>query len=1038
MPQAKAVAGGTALQADWASGAARPATLVDLASLLPRGVGDRGATIEIGAGTTLADLEREPLVARRLPLLAAAVRAVAAAPVRRLGTVGGNVGWRQGCLLPTLLVLEAQVRTHRGAAPPQWCALSAWLDDPGGIILGLRLDAQAPDERWTMRKTGLRAAFTPAVVVCAGRIGASGPRLAVGGGPVRPQRLAAGEAALACGADAAALRAAVAGEMEAPDCVLRSGRYRRRVAAAALASGLLGAPRPALPRVAPSPAPQPVGCGGIRLSRADQPGRWHPRPDLPAKIAGVAGYLTDRRAPGMLVARILRAAHPHARILRIDVGRARALAGVHAVVTAADVPGENAFGIMTRDRPALCADKVRFLGDAVAAVAADDAATAQAALALVEVDYAPLPTVDDPQAALADGAVSVHAAGNLASCLGLERGDVAAGFAAAAHLVEATYVTPRQMHAFLETEGGWAAPENGGLVVAVGGQHGARDREQLARILALRPDRIRVVTSPTGGAFGGKDELTVQPALALLALKTQRPVRLHLDRAESVCAGIKRSPMRIRMRTACDGAGRLLAHEVDVLADCGAYTSLTPAVLETALEHAAGPYVVANVRTRGRLAYTNNGVCGAFRGFGANEMTFAVECQMDRLARRVGLHPVEIRRRNLRAPGAPGFLGQRVAPTERLAQMLDAAAASPLWHARTPAGDSGAAAGGNGASPEDSEEVEGVAMALNYQGNGLGSVPRDEGAARLALAADGAIEVHCGLDEMGQGLVAGLVAAVAARLGCGREDVRVVYGDTGATPDSGSTSASRGGYVIWKGVELTAPAFADDLLAFAARRLACPPTALRLVPGGVAEAGSNTGAPTLSFAAIAAAGARPMRTCRFAFPKTDHAAGNARFIFASGATLARVAVSRVTGAVRVLDLHLHTAAGPVIDVASYLGQIEGGGVQGLGFALFEDAAMAQGRLRAHNFDGYVVPGVRDSPADLQVFALEDLDADDPYGPRGVGEIGIGAVAPAIASAVAAAIGAWPTVLPLDPERILELIDAAPAPPAPALAQEVNR
>ncbi|HGP5685013.1 TPA: molybdopterin cofactor-binding domain-containing protein, partial [Vibrio cholerae O1] len=358
-----------------------------------------------------------------------------------------------------------------------------------------------------------------------------------------------------------------------------------------------------------------------------------------------------------------------------------------------------AFGILFQDQPALCSDRVRYIGDAVAAVAAIDAETAERALALIRVDYRPLPLVEDMAAALAPGAPPVHASGNLVTEVGLSRGDLAAGFAAAVHVVEDTYVTPRQMHGFMETEGGWAAPEGEGLIVCAGGQHGARDRMQLARILALPEERIRVVTSPTGGAFGGKDELTVQPALALLALKARAPVRLHLSRAESVLAGTKRNPFVIRMRTGCDAEGRLVAQEVEALADSGAYASLSPGVLETAMEHAAGPYRVANIRTRGRLAYTNNGTGGAFRGFGANQMSYAIECQIDRLAALCGLDPVEIRRRNLRRAGEPGFLGQKVAPTEKLSEMLDIAAASDLW---APAA----------ARPD---EVTGTGIALNYQ-----------------------------------------------------------------------------------------------------------------------------------------------------------------------------------------------------------------------------------------------------------------------------------------------------------------------------------
>jgi CO/xanthine dehydrogenase Mo-binding subunit len=464
--------------------------------------------------------------------------------------------------------------------------------------------------------------------------------------------------------------------------------------------------------------------------------------------------------------------------------------------------------------------------------------------------------------------------------------------------------------------------------------------------------------------------------------------------------------MRIRMRTGCDADGRMIAQQVDVLSECGAYASLSPGVLETALEHACGSYEIANVRTRGRLAYTNNGICGAFRGFGANQMTFAVECQVARLAEAAMLDPVEMRRRNLRQPGSLGYLGQRVAPTERLVEMLDAAAASDLWH--KPRG-----------LTEDGRIAIGVALAMNHQGNGLGSVVPDAGAGRLRLLPDGRIEAAFGLDEMGQGLVAVVQATVAEALGCDRDDVLPVFGDTARSPDSGSTTASRGTYVVWKAAALMAPDFSAQLRTAAARVLDRRAEEMVVTPGGLRDVRANSDDLAISFATLAARLAPeklPHADCAFEFPKTDWQRGNARFIFAFGATLARIAVDRVTGEVRVLDLEQHSAAGPVVDVAAYLGQIEGGGVQGLGFTLSEDMIMQAGRSVADNFDGYMLPTIADAPLESRVFALENLDDD--YGPRGVGELGIGAVTPAIAAAIADAIGVWAAVTPISPEDLL--------------------
>ncbi|MBP1860136.1 molybdopterin cofactor-binding domain-containing protein [Rhizobium herbae] len=1025
-PSSRLVAGATALQLEWAKGQPRPQRLIDLTRIVGLSSIEVGVDkVRIGALVPLAQLTRDAALAAALPLLTAVAKTVAGPAVRNLATVGGNIAGRTGCLLPSLLALDAslEIVTLEGR---RTVSLAAWLAEDHSrpvVIETIIIPRPKPGCRWTQRKIGLRAAFTPSIIGISAVLDLDGDtiqaaRLAVGGGSVMPARLLRTERMLAnrplAEVDWAGIHAGLLTEIAAPGDAFRSAAYRCHAAANALVYGLSGA----LPGDTQPGAVDMMHASGnpvaeTLLSKAAYGDRWHVRPDGPAKVAGTFAYLTDHRTPDMLVGRILRAGIPHARILSIDTSAAEALPGVAAVVTHRDIPGDNAFGIVIQDQPAFCFDTVRYAGDAVAAVAAVDARTAERALALIRVDYAPLPVVTDPRTALLPDAQAVHDGGNLQCALSFSKGDIETGFAHAAHVIEATYETPRQMHGFMETEGGHAfVDEDEILTVCAGGQHGSRDRLQLSRILAMPEDRIRVVTSPTGGAFGGKDELTVQPALALLALKTGRRVRLQLDRAESVTAGTKRNPMTIRMRTACDREGMLLAQEVEVIGDAGAYVSLGAAVLETALEHACGPYVVAHVASSGRLAYTNNGVCGAFRGFGANQMTFAVECQMDRLAAVCGLDPLDMRRRNLRQPGMPGTLGQRVAPSERLAEMLTAAQADSLW--RKP----------GGLSP-DGSEVLGIGMALNYQGNGLGTLPPDPAGGGLRLAPDGMIEALYGLDEMGQGLLASVQAAVSSALGCARADIRAVTGDTAATPESGSTTASRGTYVVWKAAALAAPEFSQNILTGAAGVLKRPVSQLVLMAGGIGERGSNSGVPLLNFRQLADAlgpDALPSVSTSFDFPKTEYQYGNARFLFAFGATLARVAVSRITGQVRVLDLVQHTAAGPVLDAAAYLGQIEGGGLQGLGFTLSEDAIMENGLFVTGNLDSYMLPGIADAPETLRVHALETLDADDPFGPRGVGELGIGAVTPAVANAVANAIGIWPVCTPFDPQMLLDTME----------------
>lgn len=1023
-PGAQAIAGGTALQLTWEAGAEKPATLVDLSALTDlNGVSDQGGVIHIGALTRLADLMQHALIVRHLSLLARATQDVAGPSVRTMGTLGGQIGWGVSCLLPALLALDAQV-VVAGEWGKRVQPLADYLansSDP--LIVAVHVPKQTSPQ-WLWQKVGLRAAFTPGVIAVAGVWTRQDDvfadlRLAVGSGATPARRLTTIEQALEGKTASSVDEAMIAQAIQAPENALRTGAYRKRVGAAALAAGLRGMPLPTDHAEARLPTPVAAPQGERVLSREAANGDWHIRADLDDKLNGAPVFLTDARGDDMLVGAILRAPHPHAKLLSIDTSKAEALPGVHAVVTHEDVPGINAFGIVIQDQPALCSDHVRYEGDPVATLAADSKEIAKAALDLIDVAYEPLPIVSDPFTALAPEAPALHEGGNLRKTVEHKIGDVEAAFASAAHVVEDLYITPRQMHGFMETEGGVVEPtDEGGIVVRVGGQHGGRDRTQLSRILNLPESKIEVVTSPIGGGFGGKDELTVQPALALLAMKAKRPVRLQLSRAESVKAGTKRNAFQIHMKTACDAQGRLLAQQVDAIADGGAYASLSLGVIETAMEHACGPYIVPNIDARGRLVATNNGTCGAFRGFGCNEMTFAVESQIERLAQMVGIDAVTMRRQNTRQPGMPGYLGQKIAPTEHLSAMLDSAAASPLWS--MPQGLS-----------QDGQSWLGTGMALCYQGNGLGTLPEDEGEIELALATDGKIEARYGLDEMGQGLIPAVASAVSSALGVAREDVRVVFGDTRATPDSGSTTASRGTYIVWKGAQLTAPGFRQALLQVAATKLQRTPDQLTLVPGGVGEAGTNSGQPLITFGDLAdqlKLEHRPVERQFCAYPKSDYAKGNARFLFISGVTLARVAVDRVTGMVRVLDMAQHSASGPVLDVASYLGQMEGAASQGIGMTLTEHVLMDEGHAVTGNFDTYIMPSLADRPGTITTYALDELDEGDPYGPRGVGELGITGSAPAIGNAVAHALRlradtAWPNHLPLSPETLLNLMEA---------------
>lgn len=742
-----------------------------------------------------------------------------------------------------------------------------------------------------------------------------------------------------------------------------------------------------------------------------------PRPDVQAKLSGTPGFLTDRIAFGQLRGAILGSPHAHARILAIDTTAARALAGVHAVVTHADIPGVSAYGLRKVDRPVLCHDKVRHIGDPVAAVAAVDMATARAALALIRVDYALLPGVFNPEAALTDVAapqVPVHDGGNLLHRVEYERGDMAAAEAATVHWVEDRYETPRQMHAFLETEGGVAEPDgSGGLRLFFGGHNPARERQVVADMLGLPHHQVQAVGTPVGGSYGGKDELTVQPIAALLAWRTQRAVRLHLTRPQSTDFGVKRHPMRIRMRTGCDAAGWLTAQQVDILADTGAYATHGPEVLDAAVEHAPGPYRYQAVRIQGRLAYTNNGVAGAFRGFGAVQVQFALEQQMDRLAACAGLDPAQFRAQNLAAPEEPGPLGQQVVPFDGPQRALDVACAQPLWQ------------GPHHWRSADGRYHHGVGLALVHRSDGFGKGGPSGGRLVLALAEDGAIELRCSLTELGQNLLGVIRSLCRQHLGCAPDDVRPVLGDTRCTPDSGPVAASRSTTLVWRTLTQLRAAWQAALLQAAARQLHTAPDTLHLGPGGV-HAALGTGSASglrLSYAALAQAmgDARPVLAADLHAEDPEANARDTHFVFGACAALAQVRVDGWTGVAHVEKFLLCAALGPVVSAQGYLGQMEGGVLMGQAMCTQEDLPCVDGHYTARNLDSYLIPTLADAPA-IDVIAIENLPTGDPIGPRGAGEISVNIATPTVANALAAALRQPITRLPLTPAQAIALLE----------------
>ncbi|MDZ5784167.1 xanthine dehydrogenase subunit D [Marinococcus luteus] len=733
------------------------------------------------------------------------------------------------------------------------------------------------------------------------------------------------------------------------------------------------------------------------------------RPDAVPKVTGSLKYLTDRFEENMLIGKVLRSEYPHARIKRIDTSAAKVLPGVYAVLTHHDVPGLNRFGIVMPDQPVFCEDRVRYTGDAIAAVAADSKETADQALAAVVVEYEPLAVLDSIGKALAPEAEQLHENGNILHEASYTRGDLQEGFTGCACIVEEKYQLPRQMHGYMETEGGVVVPESdGGISVYMATQHGFKDRFQLSRILNAPEEKIRIISSPIGGSFGGKDELNLQPYGALLALKTGHPIRVHNTREESIRAGLKRHPMAITMRTGADESGRVLAHETTIYADTGAYATLGPAILDFAVEHASGLYPIPNITTTGVSVFTNNGVAGEFRGFGGNQVTFALEGQMDRLAAKLGMEGMELRAKNMRKPTDAGPLGQGIAPTDGGRNILEDVTAwqqLPLSNA------------------EETPWVKnGRGGAVSMHGGGLGYGRLDPSGGRLALTKDGKLEAAFGFEECGQGIVAVIETVMKNTFSCNEEDIEITIGDTNKVPVSGSTTASRGTSMVWTAVENMKASFRRQLLSEASRVTGTTAADLYLEAGGIHKRGAEPSL-FLSYRALAEYvqdGDIETHTS-FDFPVTPDEIDSGHYLYSFGGVSAEVEVNLLTGTVRVLDLKQSVSAGPVMYPQGYRGQIEGGGIMALGYTLMEDAVMNGGHYQTENFDTYLMPGVKDLPDNVTVKPREEVMEGDIHGPRGVGEIGTIAVAPAIAEAIYQAIGARPEKLPVSREWVLQQI-----------------
>lgn len=740
--------------------------------------------------------------------------------------------------------------------------------------------------------------------------------------------------------------------------------------------------------------------------------------DAREKATGQAKFYSDLHLKDMLYGRVLRANRPHALIKRIDISQAQALPGVVAVLTHKDVEGTNRFGIVTPDQPVLCDEKVRYEGDAVALVAAEDPETAERALSLIKVDYEALPVVTDPVEAMKPDSPRVHEAGNIYRRGHIRNGDVESAFKQCAVVVENTYRTSRQMHMYLETEAGIGLlDENGNVVLYVGGQAPYRDQLQIARALGIPREKIRVISSIVGGAFGAKDEVTIQIYLALLALKTKRAVKIVLSREESGIAGMKRHPVIITARTGADSQGHLLANQVRIISDTGAYVSLGGTILDVSMETSCGPYNIPNVDIDAYCVYTNNGFSAAFRGFGAPQSIFAMESQMDIIAEKLHIDKLEIRKRNATHEGDIGTFGVKIPGSIGIHETLEEVAKSDLWAHKDE----------HKSQPSERWCKRGIGIACALKGFTFGALP-DFGAASITLNGDGTFAVGVSCPDMGQGNVTAYAQIAAEELHCQLKDVRIDSADTGLAPDTGGSSASRTLYVGGNAIIRTAQKMRELLLSHGAQMLGESESNLEFRDGAVVVVGDLKRRAT--YASIAAHIRAHGGQCRveagFDVPRFERPIEGTieipHYSFNYATAIALVEVDTLTGKTKVLRFLIAQDSGRVVNPRILKGQCEGAIVQGLGYALTEDAIIENGHLLTPNFTTYLIPTILDAP-NIEVVPVETYEKTGPFGAKGAGEIAIVPVAAAISNAIYDATGVRSFALPITPERLFNALQA---------------
>jgi xanthine dehydrogenase D subunit len=749
----------------------------------------------------------------------------------------------------------------------------------------------------------------------------------------------------------------------------------------------------------------------LTRTRRDVLGNSALRPDGAAKVRGDFAFTSDLNAENMLWGATLRSPHAHARIISIDFSEAWKITGVETIITADDVPGLPTYGLISQDQPVFARDVVRYMGEPIAAVAADHPETCRRAIAAIKVEYELLPVLSDPEDAITDAFAPIHPDGNLIRHQRIVAGDVDA---TGPIVVEGTYDIGMQDQAFLGTEAALGFPDHdgSGVEVHVATQWLHEDQKQMAACLGLPENRVRLVLGGVGGAFGAREDISLQVHTALLALRTGRPVKMQYGREESFFGHVHRHPAKVWMRHHADSNGKIIKIEARFVFDGGAYASTSSAVLINGVTHTQGPYVCHNAIVDGYAVRTNNPPCGAMRGFGVVQACFAHEGQMDKIATAAGIDPVTVRLINAMKTGDTLITGQTVesvAPVERLIRETNEI---PLPAPLPENANELDLPGGSGITSERQHIRRGVGWGVSIKNIMYSEGFDDYSTARCTLK-DGAVTLKFATSEVGQGFVT--LAPQIARSVLGVDDVVCDTIDTNIG-SAGSTSASRQTWMSGGAVDGACRLVRERLFEQVGAKYGVDPIRLVIDDTDIVD--------TVGTLRISVQEATQGVTISEEFehhhrPTEDlneDGQGNCHVAFAFVAHRAVVDVDPELGLVKVVQIATTQDVGKALNPLSVLGQIEGGIAQGLGLAVMEEIIVENGRVRNPSFTDYLLPTALDAPV-VVARLVEEPDPQAPLGAKGVGEPPCISVTPAIVAAIRDAIGKDIPRCPVRPQDI---------------------